>query len=109
MTITEQRTPIKIVPPFMRLHEWIALEEGYFRAGGLEPEIKADRLLRACGVAFPAPASRLPLCSLGRWNGLPASVDHASKRGPRMTSTPEPALWDVALVLQEQRGGNLGP
>jgi NitT/TauT family transport system substrate-binding protein len=37
-----QRTPIAVVPHFMRLHEWIALEEGYFQAEGLEPELRAD-------------------------------------------------------------------
>src|SRR5581483_558801 len=34
--------PIKIVPHFMRLHEWIALDEGLFAAEGLAPEILAD-------------------------------------------------------------------
>lgn len=37
-----QRTRITVVPHFMRLHEWIALEEGYFQAEGLEPELRAD-------------------------------------------------------------------
>jgi hypothetical protein len=36
------RTPISVVPHFMRLHEWIALEEGHFAAEGLEPELRAD-------------------------------------------------------------------
>ena len=31
--------PIKVVPHFMRLHEWVALEEGHFQAEGLEPVI----------------------------------------------------------------------
>src|SRR5437764_11586437 len=31
--------PIKVVPHFMRLHEWVALEEGHFQAEGLEPRI----------------------------------------------------------------------
>jgi NitT/TauT family transport system substrate-binding protein len=35
-------TPIKVVPHFSRLHEWIALEEGLFRQEGLEPEMLAD-------------------------------------------------------------------
>jgi hypothetical protein len=30
--------PIKVIPHFMRLHEWIALAEDLFRAEGLEPE-----------------------------------------------------------------------
>jgi len=34
-----KRTPIKIIPHFMRLHEWIALEEGYYQEEGLEPEL----------------------------------------------------------------------
>jgi ABC-type nitrate/sulfonate/bicarbonate transport system substrate-binding protein len=38
----DDRTPISIVPHFMRLHEWIALDEGYFQAEGLEPELKSD-------------------------------------------------------------------
>ena len=40
------RTPIAIVPHFMRLHVWIALEEGYFAAKGLEPEMRADVMHR---------------------------------------------------------------
>lgn len=35
-------TRIEVVPHFMRLHEWIAVEEGYFEREGLEPEIRAD-------------------------------------------------------------------
>ncbi len=34
-----ERTPIKIIPHFMRLHEWIALEERYYQDEGLEPEL----------------------------------------------------------------------
>src|SRR5690242_1536712 len=36
---TETRTPISVVPHFSRLHEWIALDEGYFDQEGLEPEL----------------------------------------------------------------------
>jgi hypothetical protein len=32
-------SPINVVPHFMRLHEWIALEEGHFEAEGLQPRI----------------------------------------------------------------------
>lgn len=32
-------TKIKIFPTGMRLHEWIAFEEGYFREEGLDPEV----------------------------------------------------------------------
>src|SRR5215217_359412 len=32
-------TPINVVPHFSRLHEWIAVEEGYFRDEGLEPQL----------------------------------------------------------------------
>jgi hypothetical protein len=35
-------TPIKVVPHFMRLHEWIALEGGYYQDEGLEPVLMAD-------------------------------------------------------------------
>ena len=35
-------TPIKVVPHFMRLHEWIALESGYYQDEGLEPMLMAD-------------------------------------------------------------------
>ncbi len=35
-------TRIKIIPHFMRLHEWIALEERHYQAEGLEPELLAD-------------------------------------------------------------------
>lgn len=34
-----QTTPIRVVPHFMRLHEWIAAQEGYFLDEGLEPEL----------------------------------------------------------------------
>ena len=37
-----ERTRIRIIPHFMRLHEWIALEEGYYQAEGLEPELLAE-------------------------------------------------------------------
>jgi hypothetical protein len=37
-----QLTPIKVVPHFMRLHEWIALENGYYEDEGLEPVMMAD-------------------------------------------------------------------
>lgn len=33
------RQRIRVVPHFMRLHEWIALEEGYYQAEELEPEL----------------------------------------------------------------------
>lgn len=41
--------PIKIVPHFMRLHEWIALEEGWFAGEGLEPEVMDDVMHAASG------------------------------------------------------------
>jgi hypothetical protein len=37
-----QLTPIKVVPHFMRLHEWIALESGYYEDEGLEPVLMSD-------------------------------------------------------------------
>lgn len=37
-----ERTRIRVVPHFMRLHEWIALEEGHYQAEGLEPELLRD-------------------------------------------------------------------
>jgi NitT/TauT family transport system substrate-binding protein len=38
------RTRLQISPTGMRLHEWIALERGYFQAEGIEPEIRWDVL-----------------------------------------------------------------
>jgi NitT/TauT family transport system substrate-binding protein len=35
-------TPLKIAPTGMRLHEWIALERGYFQARGIEPIVRWD-------------------------------------------------------------------
>lgn len=35
-------TRIRIIPHFMRLHEWIALEERLYQAEGLEPELLAE-------------------------------------------------------------------
>ncbi len=34
--------PIKVVPHFMRLHEWVAVEEQHFQEEGLEPLILED-------------------------------------------------------------------
>jgi NitT/TauT family transport system substrate-binding protein len=41
-TSTGARTHISVVPHFSRLHEWIALEEGYYQQEGLEPELLPD-------------------------------------------------------------------
>jgi hypothetical protein len=38
----DEMTPINVVPHFSRLHEWVALEEGYFRDEGLEPNMLTD-------------------------------------------------------------------
>src|SRR2546425_6062504 len=35
-------TKIRIFPTGMRLHEWIAFEEGYFREQGLDPDVLWD-------------------------------------------------------------------
>ena len=35
-------TRIRIFPTGMRLHEWIAFEEGFFRAERLDPEVMWD-------------------------------------------------------------------
>ena len=43
------KTRIKIVPHFMRLHEWIALERGYYEAEGLEPELLSDVMHQVSG------------------------------------------------------------
>src|SRR5918911_1243663 len=37
-----ERRRIRVVPHFMRLHEWIALEDGDYQAEGLEPELLSD-------------------------------------------------------------------
>ncbi len=44
-----ERTRIRIVPHFMRLHEWIALDEGYYEAEGLEPELLAELMHQVSG------------------------------------------------------------
>ena len=41
-TPSDKLTPINVVPHFSRLHEWIALEEGYFQDEGLEPHMLTD-------------------------------------------------------------------
>src|SRR5215218_9010388 len=41
-TPSDELTPIHVVPHFSRLHEWIALEEGYFQDEGLEPHMFTD-------------------------------------------------------------------
>lgn len=38
-TDADRRAKISVVPHFSRLHEWIAMEEGYFQAQGLDPEL----------------------------------------------------------------------
>jgi NitT/TauT family transport system substrate-binding protein len=43
------RTPLKIIPHFMRLHEWIALEERYYQAEGLEPELLPEVMHQVSG------------------------------------------------------------
>jgi hypothetical protein len=40
-------TRITIFPTGMRLHEWIAFEEGSFRAEGLDPPFPPERLREA--------------------------------------------------------------
>jgi hypothetical protein len=35
-------TKIHVIPHFMRLHEWVAVEEGLFHAEGLEPDLRSD-------------------------------------------------------------------
>lgn len=40
---------IRVVPHFMRLHEWIAIERGYFRDEGLEAELLAETMHSASG------------------------------------------------------------
>lgn len=51
--MAEQNTArrIGVVPHFMRLHEWIALEEGYFAAEGLEPDLRPDVMHRVSSHA----------------------------------------------------------
>ena len=39
MTTQKERTPLRVVPHFSRLQEWIALDEGFFQEEGLEPEM----------------------------------------------------------------------
>jgi hypothetical protein len=39
---TQELQRIKVVPHFMRLHEWVALEDGYFTDEGLRPEVMED-------------------------------------------------------------------
>lgn len=54
-----RRTSIKIVPHFMRLHEWIALEEGHFQAEGREPALQTD-LMHAVSLHDRAPYKQRP-------------------------------------------------
>lgn len=54
MTTNQPPTPVRIVPHFMRLQEWIALERGDFQAVGLEPELLADVMHRVSGHAGDA-------------------------------------------------------
>jgi NitT/TauT family transport system substrate-binding protein len=40
--MTSEPKRIKVIPHFMRLHEWIALEGGFFEAAGLKPETAVE-------------------------------------------------------------------
>ncbi len=40
-------TPLQISPTGMRLHEWIALERGYFQEQGIEPHVRWDVVMGA--------------------------------------------------------------
>lgn len=42
--MTSELTVIKVVPHFMRLHEWVALHNGTYQEEGLEPEYLEDVL-----------------------------------------------------------------
>ncbi len=44
-------TRIKIVPHFMRLHEWIALEKRHYEAEGLEPELLDEVMHKVSGFS----------------------------------------------------------
>jgi ABC-type nitrate/sulfonate/bicarbonate transport system substrate-binding protein len=46
MSEAATRRRIQVVPHFMRLHEWIALEERFFEAEGLEPELLPEVMHR---------------------------------------------------------------
>jgi NitT/TauT family transport system substrate-binding protein len=46
MTEAATRRRIQVVPHFMRLHEWIALEERFYEAEGLEPELLPEVMHR---------------------------------------------------------------
>ena len=45
------RRRVRVVPHFMRLHEWIALEEGFYAAEGLEPDLRPDVMHRVSSHA----------------------------------------------------------
>ena len=47
--MTQKLTRIQIFPTGMRLHEWIAFEEGYFRDEGLDPEVMMEVYLAQQG------------------------------------------------------------
>ena len=47
----ETRRRIRVVPHFMRLHEWIASEDGYFETEGLDAELLPDVMHSISGHA----------------------------------------------------------
>jgi hypothetical protein len=49
---------ISIIPHFMRLHEWIALDEHHYEAEGLEPELQSDVMHGVSGHRGDAYKSR---------------------------------------------------
>ena len=57
--MSEQRLPVNIVPHFMRLHEWIALDQGYFQAEWLEPTLRTD-VMDAVNAHTGAPYGQRP-------------------------------------------------
>jgi len=52
--VEEAARRVRVVPHFMRLHEWIALEEGYFAAEGLAPDLRPDVMHRVSSHARSA-------------------------------------------------------
>src|SRR5881296_463693 len=84
-------TRIRVVPHFMRLHEWVALEKSHYRAEGLDPELLSDVMQRVSSHAGDPYFERPRACpsSPEEWRSRtrPASGARYAMPGPGWASS----------------------